>query len=323
MSNRELIQSFYSHLANNKAIEAKSLISPDVTWQAAHPINDCASFDDILNRYWSPIKNALPDVERKVLVDVEGEDGGSEWVVATGYFMGTFENDLFGIPATHSTLHLRFTEIVGVKDGQIHTSQIILDFLDAMNQANVNPLRPSLGNDSLMMPPSRNFTTASDNDGDVTLQLIQDMLAELGRFDGKSLESMKLADFWHEDFMWYGPAGIGTTRGIKGFRAQHQGPFLRGFPDRSVDEATCYIGEGFFAATGGWPHMSATHTGPHWLGLAATGKEISLRVMDIWRRDGDKLKENWVGIDIIHILLQLGLDVFELMQERVSRGIKR
>ena len=37
--------------------------------------------------------------------------------------------------------------------------------------------------------------------------------------------------------------------------------------------------------------------------------------MDIWRREGALLKENWVAIDIPQILLQMGLDVFAQMRE--------
>lgn len=66
--------------------------------------------------------------------------------------------------------------------------------------------------------------------------------------------------------------------------------------------------------------MHGTHTGHSgWLGLAPpTGKHIELRVMDIWRREGDLLKENWVAIDIVHILLQLGYDVFAQMKEQLE-----
>ena len=78
---------------------------------------------------------------------------------------------------------------------------------------------------------------------------------------------MKLDDYWHHNFMWYGPAGIGTTRGIKGFRQHHQGPFLKAFPDRVVDRKQALVSKGNYARTGGWPHMTATHSGPGWLGL--------------------------------------------------------
>jgi hypothetical protein len=35
--------------------------------------------------------------------------------------------------------------------------------------------------------------------------------------------------------------------------------------------------------------------------------------MDFWRRDGDRLAENWVFIDIPDLLRQLGVDLFARM----------
>jgi hypothetical protein len=34
-------------------------------------------------------------------------------------------------------------------------------------------------------------------------------------------------------------------------------------------------------------------------------------VIDVWRREGDLLAENWVFIDVVDLLQQLGVDVFE------------
>jgi hypothetical protein len=36
-----------------------------------------------------------------------------------------------------------------------------------------------------------------------------------------------------------------------------------------------------------------------------------MRVVDIYRRDGNKLAENWVFIDMLYFLKQQGLDVLE------------
>jgi predicted ester cyclase len=170
------------------------------------------------------------------------------------------------------------------------------------------------------MPPTTMDGLHRENiqssDSEKSQQLVINMLDELGHFDGKSLESMKLQNFWHDDFMWYGPAGIGTTRGIEGFRSNHQGPFVFSFPDRSVDHKATIVANGNYVATGGWPHMHGTHTSGYWLGLPPSKKEISLRVMDIWRREGDLLKENWVAIDIIDMCMQMGLDVFAMMKQQ-------
>ena len=34
-----------------------------------------------------------------------------------------------------------------------------------------------------------------------------------------------------------------------------------------------------------------------------------MRVMDFWRREGDLLRENWVFIDQLDLLLQMDFDV--------------
>jgi hypothetical protein len=43
-----------------------------------------------------------------------------------------------------------------------------------------------------------------------------------------------------------------------------------------------------------------------------------MRVVDIYRRDGDKLAENWIFIDFLHYMLLLGVDVLERCRE-ISR----
>ena len=300
--------------------ELSEYLTDDVEWHVSAPINDLQTKAQIVDKFWQPLLNSLPDIERKPFITIENKYEGSTWLASTGYFVGTFVRDLFGIPATNRTLYLRYTELIKLDENKIAQCYIILDFLAVMDQAGVNPLRKSLGHSGLVMPPSTmdglyraNVQTA---DSEKSQQLVIDMLDELGRFDGKTLDSMQLQNFWHSDFMWYGPAGIGTTRGIEGFRANHQGPFVFSFPDRSVDHKATLIAHGNYVATGGWPHMHGTHTAGGWLGLPPCNKELSLRVMDIWRREGDLLKENWVAIDIIHMCLQMGLDVFAMMKEQ-------
>ena len=38
-------------------------------------------------------------------------------------------------------------------------------------------------------------------------------------------------------------------------------------------------------------------------------------VVDIYRRDGDKLAENWVFIDLLHFWKQQGLDILQRMEK--------
>jgi hypothetical protein len=44
--------------------------------------------------------------------------------------------------------------------------------------------------------------------------------------------------------------------------------------------------------------------------MAPTGRMIEMRVMDFYRLEGDKIAENWVPMDVIHIALQMGVDLF-------------
>jgi hypothetical protein len=59
-----------------------------------------------------------------------GQYEGSDWVCATGYFVGTFARDWLSIPATGQETHIRFGEFCHVVDGKIARTYIILDLLD-------------------------------------------------------------------------------------------------------------------------------------------------------------------------------------------------
>ena len=45
------------------------------------------------------------------------------------------------------------------------------------------------------------------------------------------------------------------------------------------------------------------------MGMPATGKPGEFRVVDIYRRGGEKLSENWIFIDMLHWLHTPGVDV--------------
>ncbi len=323
-----LIENFYKRYFFASSVDragiARDMLNADVKWCVAHPINDIRGVLEVEEAFLKPLLASLPDIERRPMIIMQGEHQGRTWFNSTGYFIGTFSKPLFGIPSTGKTLYLRYTEMVCVENHQIVESYLIPDFIDVMNQAGVNPLRNALGHDGLIPAPAiqnglLDLEEVSQAESSKSQKLVLDMLACLGRFDGKDLGSMDLENYWHPNFMWYGPAGIGTTRGIQGFREQHQGPFVFSFPDRIVDTKLNILAQNDYVSTGGWPHMHGTHSGNGgWLGLPPTGKYIELRVMDIWRREGELLKENWVAIDMAHVLLQLGYDLFSQMEEQLK-----
>jgi predicted ester cyclase len=57
------------------------------------------------------------------------------------------------------------------------------------------------------------------------------------------------------------------------------------------------------------------HLGGGWLGQGATGRAITMRVMDFYRADQGMIRENWVPIDMLNVLLQLDVDVLARVQK--------
>ena len=50
------------------------------------------------------------------------------------------------------------------------------------------------------------------------------------------------------------------------------------------------------------------------MGIKAAQKSSEMRVIDIYRREGDKLSENWVFIDLLHFWKILGVDILNSLK---------
>jgi hypothetical protein len=51
------------------------------------------------------------------------------------------------------------------------------------------------------------------------------------------------------------------------------------------------------------------------MGMPATGKRGDMRIIDIYRRAGSTLAENWVFIDLLHFWNQQGVDILARMEK--------
>lgn len=292
-----------------------------------HPINELHGLTAIGEQVWKPLRQALPDVERRDDIVAGGIYRGTNWIGCLGHYVGTFENDWLGIPATRGVVAVRYAEGHELRDGKIAQSYLFIDFLDWMRQAGYWPIAPSLGCEMRWLPPMTHdgvVLTPQDNAlSQASIERVLRMHAALGDYNGQPptrnvLDLMKMVNHWHPNFMWYGAGGIGTTRGLKGFEDYHQIPFLVAFPDRKGSEIGHFIcvGDGRYVVTGGWGYLQATHTGDNFLGVPATGKRVAMRVMDFYRCDENTIVENWVPFDIPHLLLQMGVDVFGRMRHQ-------
>ncbi|MEM8984573.1 MAG: ester cyclase, partial [Pseudomonadota bacterium] len=306
---RQIIEQLRHILAcpiDNLDTAVATAYADDATVRAFHPVNDLTGASEISNKLWRAIRQSFPDIERRDLIVAAGEYEEREFVCSLSHLQGTFIDDWHGIPASHGVVRLRCGEFNEVRDGRIVGTHILIDTLDLMQQAGCCPIGPSLGAEGNWEAPVTQDGVQLDQvdsaGGVATLKIVKDMHAGLMAFDGKSLASMHHAQYWATNFMWYGPAGIGTTRGLTGFETHHQIPFLRGFPDRKVARHIANVADGAYAVTGGWPSVVATHSGPDWLNVGPTGRKIEMRVMDFYRIDAGLIAENWVPIDVTDIL---------------------
>ncbi len=299
----------------------------DAGVNVTHPINELSSLDAIGKQLWKPLRHALPDAERRDDIVAGGRYRDTNWIGCLGHYVGTLEQDWFGIPATRGVVAVRYAEGHEVRDGKIAESYVFIDFLDLMRQVGYWPIAPSLGREMQWLPPRTHdgvILTSQDNDiSKRSIERVLQMHAGIGKYNGKPpkrevLDDMEMVKHWHPNFMWFGPAGIGTTRGLKGFEDSHQIPFLAAFPDRGGSDVGHFIrvGDGNYVVTGGWGYLQGTHTGCDFLGMPPTGKHIHMRVMDFYRCDDVTIVENWIPIDIPHILLQMGVDIFGRMRHQ-------
>ncbi len=60
----------------------------------------------------------------------------------------------------------------------------------------------------------------------------------------------------------------------------------------------------------GWPNLTLTPN-KKFMGLKTRKKPTDMRVIDIYRREGNKLSENWVFIDFLHFWKMQGIDILK------------
>ena len=296
-----------------------ALYHHDAEWRGSHPLNEMRGIDAIAAKVWQPLAHAFPDLERRDVIFRSGRSDDSDLVAAVGHYCGIFARDWLGIPATGRTINLRYGEVHKIVDGKIAQSTVLFDVLDLIRQTGVWPVAPSLGVEVQWPAPLTadgvSFEATDPAQSAANLAQTLAMHKTLGDYDDTAgagrdgLMNMPQKQHWHPKMMWYGPAGIGTTRALSGFVDDHQLPFRIAFPNRRGGNHYIRIGDGAYSVTGGWPSVHATHAGGNFMGLSPTGRPVTMRVMDFYLHHEGLIRENWVPLDILHLLLQMDVDV--------------
>lgn len=302
-------------------------VSDDYLWRGVYPYREQHGGQAVATTFWAPLMQAFSRMQRREDIFIAGNNKYDDavWVMSMGHFMGLFDQDILGIPRTRKLANLRYAEFNCVENGKITKTGLFVDFIGLMQQAGVNPLPPSTGayfnypgprtHDGLL------FNDAPPAQAVETLELLDTMvddLTELNESGAMNCPPEILERTWSKDMLWYGPAGIGASYTIDRYQQQHQLPFRNNLADKKFNGHECRFAEGNYACFFGWPNLSNSPLGG-WLGLPGGAKNIEMQVVDVYRREGDKLIENWVLLDIPYWLSQQGLDVFKRTAETLGR----
>ena len=314
-------KALYNYDRERTRREIEALFSPDAIVQLAFPFETLDGPDALLEAAYDPLVRAIPDLERRDLIVLAGRaTNGSFWAGCCGHYTGTFLAPWLDIPPTGQLVAMRYHEFFRMERGKAVEMQALWDIPEVMMQARCWPMPPSLGREGMAPGPATQdglHPGALDEARTAaSLKLVGDMCAGLGRFAEGGVEAMELDKFWHPAMNWYGPAGIGSSRGIRGFRKIHQIPFLKGMPDREGDPLKGhFFADGDYVGFTGWPGMNASISNDGWMGIAPSNQRITMRSLDFWRCENGLIRENWVLVDLLSVYDQIGVDVFSRMRE--------
>ena len=310
-----------------------SCVSDDYFWRGMHPFYEQHGAADVANVFWQPLVRAMAPLQRRCDVFFAGDndvDGGATtWACSMGNLIGRLDGPWLDIPPTRRVVQLRYAEFSRVAGGRIAETAMFLDLLSVMRQAGQFPLPPPTGQPGFYVGPRTGdgllFGEQDPAEGRATLSVARRMAEDLSEANRIARESGEerlphdvLARCWHEDMLWIGPDGIGSSYTIERYRQQHSLPFRFGLTDKEFHGHVARLAEGHYAAWFGWANVSHRPRGG-FLGLPASGP-TEMRVVDVYRRDGDKLADNWVFIDLLHWLSLQGLEPLERMRHQL--GIK-
>lgn len=326
---KETVLGFYAALDAAPVADLAGVLSrhssPDYRFRGVHPFNELSGAEAVAEAVWEPLHRSLSPIQRRPDIFMAGisEIDGTTWTCSMGHLMGLFDHDWLGIPAHGRMLFLRYADFSRLDNGQIVETGLFCDIIGVMKQVGLTPLPLQTGAELLVPGPLTHdgllLAPKDARETQKTIALVNRMKDDLvGSDEGFGCPDHVLARTWHDDMIWFGPAGIGSTYTIRRYQEQHQDPFREGLADVQFNGHVCRFAEGHYAGWFGWPNLTMTPSGG-FLGLPASQRRVDMRVVDVYRRDGDKLAENWIFIDLPYWLLQQGVDILDRMR-RLVRG---
>lgn len=173
----------YDYDADQLRTAINANFTPDAPIHLAHPFETLSSPDALYTDAFAPLQKAIPDLERRDYITVEGvsTNTGRHWVGCAGYYTGRFFTPFLDIRPTGHQVSMRFHEFYEIKDNKICEFQALWDIPELMMQANCWPMSPSLGREwHVPAPATQDGLSPHQNDGSKAVELVSNMLAGLG-----------------------------------------------------------------------------------------------------------------------------------------------
>lgn len=291
----------------------------DYFFRGVYPFRELNSKAELTSKFMAPLKKAIKSLQRRQDIFIAGDNEISEgvWIMSMGHLMGLFDEEWLNVRPNGKMVSIRYAEFTRVEDGKIMETGLFMDLVGFMQQVGYNPLPESTGQ-YFVYPGPRNhngllFDETDPLEGKKTLDLVNQMVMDLSELNDSGAMGCPpelLAKSWKKDMIWYGPAGIGASYTIERYQLQHQLPFRNNLKGKKFNGHVARFAEGNFSCFFGWPNLTNTPMGG-FLGLPGGDVSADMQVVDVYYRDGDKLSENWVLIDLPYWLKQQGVDIFE------------
>lgn len=324
---RDMFSAMDSSISKGKSQDLKNVLAPHIKseykFYGCHPFGEMQSINDVCSTVWEPLFTSFKHMQRREDIFIAGTNAHDDqiWVMSMGHWMGLFDSDWLGLKATAQTTLLRYAEFHCVENGKIIKSSLFFDIIGFMQQVGLQPLPLQTGASFVVPGPKTHdglhFSENDESEAVATLDLVNRMVDDLTALNKSGNDNCPpeiLAETWHDSMAWYGPGGIGSVHTIERYQQHHMFPFRKGLKDKVFNGHVSRFAEGNFACFFGWPNLSNTATGG-FLGLPGGQVKANMQVVDVYRREGDKLAENWVIIDIPYWLMQQGLDVIKRTAE--------
>jgi len=297
------------------AAAMKPYVAPDYLWRGMYPFHEQSGAEAVMDVFWRPLKDAFGPIQRRPDIFFAGRnelDGFSSiWVVEMGHLMGTWDRPWVGLAPSHKLTFLRYCEFHRIEEDRIVETASYVDILNLLAQSGRHPSSGTTGSVLLTPGPATHdgllYEAHDEAEGRASVGLISAMVKDLRAHSVGSPED-HMTRFWTQDMCWFGPGGIGASAFFDGYRRGHSGPFENGLEYLRHTEHVARLGEGNFGGFFGYPSLTLRSTGG-FMGLPPSDVAADMRIVDLYRRDGDKLAENWIFIDIPHFLAMQGVDI--------------